>query len=174
MESTWNLKSPLPPTIHTLIAHIIHIERSRACTETKKNNRSSIHAYIQGDLFPPSNQIRQADPPIDEAYLGLVAAAIAGTTADEEEFDSFISPDPIPFAPPRTPLPAPLYPRRWPEVGVPLAASGASSACGSPSGEIGLVRGQSRANRRRRRRAKARRRQELVRRWNYWGQEETG
>ena len=165
MESTWNLKSPLPPTIHTLIAHIIHIERSRACTETKKKLTDRAYTHTYKGIFP--------DPPIDEAYLGL-AAAIAGTTADEEEFDSFISPDPIPFAPPRTPLPAPLYPRRWPEVGVPLAASGASSACGSPSGEIGLVRGQSRANRRRRRRAKARRRQELVRRWNYWGQEETG
>lgn len=63
--------------------------------------------------------------------LGLVVAALAGKTADEELFDSFISPDPIPFAPPRTPLPTPLYPRRWPEVGV-LAAAGASAAGGGP------------------------------------------
>lgn len=35
---------------------------------------------------------------------------------------------------------------------MPLAASGAAAACGSLAGEIGLVRGQSTANRRRRRR----------------------
>lgn len=90
--------------------------------------------------------------------LGLVAAALEGATADEE-IDCFISPDPIPFAPPRTLLPTPLYPRRWPEVGVVAGLSAAASL----AGEIGLVRGEHRANqrrRRRRRRAKVRGRQE--------------
>lgn len=43
--------------------------------------------------------------------LGLVVGALAGATADEEEFNCFISLYPIPFAPPRSPLPTPLYPR---------------------------------------------------------------
>jgi hypothetical protein len=122
----------------------------KTTTTTTKTLPDRTYTHIH-KRDPLPRAIRQSDPPIDEAYLGLVAAASAGNTADEEEFDSFISPDPIPFAPPRTPLPTPLYPRRWPEVGVP-AAAGASAAAGSPAGEIGLVRGQSSANRRRRRR----------------------
>jgi len=60
--------------------------------------------------------------------LGLVAGALAGATADEQEFNCFISLYPIPFAPPRTRLPTPLYPRAMAGGGGVLAGVSSSAA----------------------------------------------
>lgn len=77
--------------------------------------------------------------------LGLVVGALAGATADEE-FDCFISPNPIPFALPLgLPYRPHFIPGRWPEVGVLAGASAAAGA--SLAGDIGLVRGGSSTNR---------------------------
>lgn len=74
-------------------------------------DRKYTYIYTRGSSSPSNQTVRKADPPIDDAYLGLVVGALAGATADEEEFNCFISLYPIPFAPPRSPLPTPLYPR---------------------------------------------------------------
>lgn len=80
--------------------------------------------------------------------LGLVAGALAGATADEQEFNCFISLYPIPFAPPRTRLPTPLYPRAMAGGGGVLAGVSSSAAASSSlAGDIGLVRGGSSTNR---------------------------
>lgn len=55
-------------------------------TDQKKKlpDRKYIHIqYTRGSSSPRNQSVRQADPPIDDAYLGLVVGALAGATADE-------------------------------------------------------------------------------------------